>query len=236
MPGIMQLLQELHGHLVDLEDVKQQIDRGPLQIKGSQAQVDKKKAAIDVLKDQLRAMRKESDAKELSLKGGEARNLDLRGKLNGTTNAKEFEALKHEIARIEQANGVLEDEALGLISLQEDKSKEIAAAEKALADAKAEHAKLKELIDYKMQKFRERITILEAKIAELEGQLEPTPREDYRRLVSGRGSKGLAACDGDTCTACYSTQPPQIVQTLRGGKYVICTTCSALLYLPVSPS
>lgn len=230
MPGIMQLLQEIHGHLVDLEDVKQQIDRGPLQIKGSQTQVEKKKAAIDVLKEQLRAMRKDSDSKELTLKGGEARLLDLRGKLNGTTNAKEYEALKHEITRIEVANSALEDEALGIISLQEEKSGEIAAAEKVLADAQAEHAKLKELIDYKIQKFRERVAILQARIAELEGQLEPTPREDYRRLVGVRGSKGLAPCDEDTCTACFSTQPPQIVQTLRGGKYVICTTCSAMLY------
>jgi predicted nucleic acid-binding Zn-ribbon protein len=230
MPGVMQVLHEIHTLRMDLAEVRQTLERLPIQLKGSQAQLNKKVAAIDALRDELKNLRKESDAKELALRTSEARLRDLRGKLNMTTNTKEFNAIKEEIARIEASNGEIENEGLTLLSDQEAKGEVIAAAEKELAGAKGEHDKLKEVIDYKIQKSTDKIGILENKIGELEKQLEPTPLSDYRRLVKAKGEKGLAAANDGVCSSCYTPQTPQAVQELISGRVQLCTSCGAMLY------
>jgi hypothetical protein len=224
------LLREIHALRVERSEAQQEVEQGPQQIKGSQAKLAKSAAVVEALRDQLKALRKESDAKDLQLKTGEARRRDLQGKLNATTNVKEFNAIKEEIARIEAGNAILENEGLEILNQYEAKEAEIEAAKREHAGVEEKHAKLKEVIDYKVEKFKARMETNSARIAELEAQLEPAVRADYERAVSKRGDSGLAPCINGNCGSCHSMQTPQAQQNIAMGRIVFCGSCAAMLF------
>src|SRR5262245_63649744 len=135
MSNTMTTLQEIYAARQEMAEAKSEVEQGPLQLKGSQAKIDKAAAVVAALKEELKTLRKTSDAKELQLKAGETRYSDLKAKLNSTTNTKDFNAIKDEMARIEAANSVLENEGLDMLTSQEAHQEKIAAAEKDVAAA-----------------------------------------------------------------------------------------------------
>ena len=41
----------------------------------------------------------------------------------------------------------------------------------------------------------------------------------------------LAEVDGNTCSSCYVSLPPQMVMQVRAGQSLFCKTCGRLLYM-----
>jgi uncharacterized protein len=230
MANTMQSLQEIYSVRQEMADAKQEIEQGPLQLKGSQVKVDKVAAVVTALKEELKTLRKTSDAKELQLKTSEARVADLKGKLNSTTNAKDFTAIKEEMSRIEIINAQLENEGLEMLGEQEKHQEKIAAAEKEVAAAKEKHAKLKEIIDNRVNKNKSFIDGLVARLKKLEAELDGDFRGQYERLMKTKGDRGLAPCSGGSCGACHNAQTPQSQQELAMGRPVFCSNCGALLF------
>jgi predicted nucleic acid-binding Zn-ribbon protein len=230
MTNAMQTLQEIYAVRRELADAKQEIEQGPLQLKGSQAKIDKAAAVVAGLKEELKALRKTSDAKELQLKSSEARVNDLKGKLNSTTNTKDYTAIKEEMTRIEALNSVVENEALEMLAEQEKHQEKIAAAEAEQAAAVEKHAKLKEIIDNRVAKNKSFAEGLIAKLQKLEGEIDPDFRGQYDRLTKSKGDRGMAPCSGGSCGACHNAQTPQSQQELAMGRPIFCSNCGALLF------
>jgi predicted nucleic acid-binding Zn-ribbon protein len=230
MSNTMKTLQEIYATRQEIAEAKQEVEQGPAQLKGSQGKIDKAAAVVHALKDELKNLRKTSDAKELQLKTGEARYSDLKGKLNSTTNTKDFNAIKEEMARIEAANSVLENEGLDMLASQEQHEAKIAGAEKDQAAAAEKHAKLKEIVDYRVGKFKATAEGLAKRLVDLEEQLDADFRSQYQRLTKSKGDRGLAPCSGGACGACHNTQTPQAIQELNMGRPLFCAYCGALLF------
>jgi uncharacterized protein len=230
MSDTMKTLQEIYTIRQQMAEAKSEIEQGPAQLKGSQAKIDKAIAAVNVLKEELKALRKTSDAKELQLKTSEARVADLKSKLNSTTNTKDFTAIKEEMARIEVINATLENEGLEMLTAQEAHQEKIAAAEKEVAAAAEKHAKLKEIVDNRVNKNKTFAEGLVGHLAKLEAGLDPDFRGQYERLVKGKGDRGLAPSTGGACGACHSSLTPQTQQELNLGRPVFCSYCGALLF------
>ena len=230
MSNTMKTLQEIYATRQEIAEAKQEVEQGPAQLKGSQGKVDKAAAVVAALKEELKGLRKTSDAKELQLKAGEARYADLKAKLNSTTNTKDFTAIKDEMARIEAANSVLENEGLDMLTSQEAHQEKIAAAERDQAAAAEKHAKLKEIVDYRVGKFKATAEGLTKRLSELEAQLDGDFRGQYERLTKSKGDRGLAPCSGGACGACHNTQTPQALQELNMGRPLFCAYCGALLF------
>ena len=230
MSNTMPSLQGIYAVRQEMAEAKQEIEQGPLQIKGSQVKVDKAAAVVAALKEELKALRKTSDAKELQLKASEARVTDLKGKLNSTTNAKDFTAIKEEIARIEVVNSALENEGLEMLAEQEKHHEKIAAAEKEQAAAAEKHAKLKEIIDNRVSKNKSFLDGLKARLQKLESELDSDFRGQYERVTKAMGDRGLAPCSGGACGACHNSQTPQSQQELAMGRPIFCSNCGALLF------
>jgi predicted nucleic acid-binding Zn-ribbon protein len=230
MSNTMKTLQEIHATRQEMAEAKQEIEQGPLQLKGSQAKIDKAQAAVNALKEELKALRKTSDAKELQLKTSEARYADLKAKLNATTNTKDYTAIKEEMARIEAVNATLEMEGLDMLTAQEKHQEKIDAAEREVAAAAEKHAKLKEIVDYRVGKFQATVEGMIKRLADLEATLDPDFRGQYERLVKSKGDRGLAPSTGGACGACHSSLTPQTQQELSLGRPVFCTYCGALLF------
>lgn len=229
MAGILSVLKEIHEVRVELSDVRDQMKRAPLQLKGRENELNKLRAKLAAEKDVAKKMRMEADALELSLKQAESRIRDLKTKLNQVETNKEYSAIQEEIARISGENDKLQDDILTRITEVDEKRESLKSLESQVAEAETEFVKFKEMLDYKLEKQKGQADILSAKLAELEPGLNEM-RADYLRLTKIKGDAAIAACENGICQGCFSEQPPQSKNELTLGRSTLCRHCGALLY------
>jgi uncharacterized protein len=105
-------LRELHRIHTQLEDLRTRLDRGPKQIRVRTASVATAEENLAKLQADIKAARIAIDQKQLQLKSGEAKVVDLKVKLNQAQSNREYQALKDQIAADEMAGSVLADEIL----------------------------------------------------------------------------------------------------------------------------
>jgi predicted nucleic acid-binding Zn-ribbon protein len=232
MQALLPILKELHQHLTELAEAREQLQRGPQQLRIRQDDLVKRNAELAALHDRCRKMRIDADAKELSLRSAEQRVVDLKTKLNLTRSTKEYTAIADEIRHLQAANSKVEEEILGLITEQEGHVEHLAQLGRDLEEKRGDVAKFQEVVEYQHRKFTDRIGILETAIADLENQLDAGVRSEYARRVRAKGAAALAACEDATCRACYTGQTTQSWSNLLSGKLVVCHSCGAILYLP----
>ena len=225
------LLRTLHRIHRQRNDLKNQLERGPRQVKAGQAMVDKAQAGLDAATETLKKAKVASDEKQLQLSSREARIEELKAKLNTAGSNREFSTLKEQIAADQQANSVLSDEILeGLEQLDQ------LAVE--LKDAEVEHKKqLSEQqqriahVDAKQTDLQSELERVEAELVETEKQIPGAVKADYKRLTDSKGEEALAPIDDESCGGCYQTLTTQFVDMLRLSKLVRCPNCNAFLYL-----
>ena len=102
-------LHRLHQQLADLRD---RLERGPKQVRAREANVAQLDARLAEAREKAKQTQMAVDRKQLDLKSGEQKVLDLRVKLNTANNNREYQALLEQIAAAEMAGSVLSDEIL----------------------------------------------------------------------------------------------------------------------------
>ena len=112
MSSLSEDLAELHGLLLELEEVEEMLSSGPRKVAAQQRVADKKQAECEQQKAHITDLRKASDEKSLQLKTNEAKIVELNGKLNVAASNREYEIIKSQIEANTMANSVLEDEIL----------------------------------------------------------------------------------------------------------------------------
>lgn len=229
----LSLLHDLH---LKLQAVNEELADGPRQIRVREKKVAAAKQQVADREAELKAARSIADQKNLDLKTREAKVSDLTAKLNQATSNKEYDAIKSQIAADTAASAVLEDESLEAMervdatkdALTEDKQA-VEAAEKRLADYKAEFAEKKKVLDEKAAELSEKIKQSEVLIP---GGLL---REKYQRLVKSTGADAMASVEDGACTGCYTQIPMQNQVLLNQREIVFCGSCSRLLYKAPEP-
>ena len=223
-------LARLHTVHREIARVREELVRGPRQVRARRKAVATKEAEIQALRDRLTALRKSGDAKNLQLRTNEEKIVGLRAKLNQASTNDVFAALRKEIDADTAANAVLEDEVLETLD-------RVDAAGREIAEAEADRDKRRADADAFEREVRAAKAGLEAELAELEGTLGeaeaiiPTPlREDYRRLVNAHGPTAMAPIADRVCTHCNTTVSPQQKVQLNMGEFVFCRSCGRLLY------
>lgn len=230
MPTVLDTLKEIDQLQRELTDAREQLQRGPLQLKGRQKELEKKQEGFEAEKKACQTLRIEADRMELGLKSSESKVRDLKVKLNQAKTNKEYSTLQDEIKNFETANGKTEEQILGFISEYEEKLKQLKVHEQDVQHAKEDFAKFKELLDYKLQKMTDRVGILDGKINELLSQLDKETKDVYVRLHKSRGTAALAACINGVCSNCYTEETLQSQAELKMGHFVLCKNCGAMLY------
>jgi predicted nucleic acid-binding Zn-ribbon protein len=135
-----------------------------------------------------------------------------------------------QIAAAEMAGSVLADEILE--GMEKADVLEAAVAEvKARLDAgKNDLAKFRDTVAGEGQLVAGDITRLEADLAEAEKRLPTEFRDDYRRVIRGKGADGMAKMDAGVCEGCGKQVTLNMQNHLLLGKPVFCTACGRLLY------
>lgn len=226
------VLRELHRIHIQLGDLRDRRERGPKQIKAHEANVARLDAELTRLKNEQKAAKMAADGKQLQLKSGETKMLDLRVKLNQAKSNREYQALKDQIAADEMAGSVLQDEILEALEKIEASKGGVAEAEQKLAKAKEELARVQKTVQEQQSLVEGDYKRLEGELVESEKRLPDELRDSYARMVRGKGADGMAQVDGEHCGGCYQTLTANTMNSLFIDKIVFCQVCGRLLYLP----
>lgn len=223
-------LKEIHRLRLQLEEVTNEIERGPRQTSVRQQALDKKKAELEARKARLKQLKVAADQKNLQLKTNEGKIHDLQGKLNAAASNREFDALKTQIAADTMANSVLEDEILEALEGCDTVQREIKDFEVEIAGIDVELAKFAGSISQREPELKAKAAEISALLTEAEKSIPADISSQYRRLVQSYGAHALSPVHGTACGECYVGQRQQTIVELRAGKCIFCT-CGRLMYL-----
>lgn len=226
------VLRELHRIHQQLSDLRERLDRGPRQVKAREANVAKTEAEAAQAKAAVKAAKVAADAKQLSLRSGENKILDLKGKLNAANSNREYQAFKDQIAADEMANSVLADEILEALEKIDELQVIAVVADQKVVKCKEELVKAQQQVRDQEGLLLADVKRLEAELVESEKGLPDDFRDAYQRLVKSKGSDAMAAIEGENCGGCYQTITSNMFNSLLMSKLVACANCGRLLYLP----
>lgn len=225
-------LRELHRIHQRLADLRDRLERGPKQVRAREANVTQLEAKLAEARDRAKQMQVALDRKQLDLKSGEQKVVDLRVKLNGASSNREYQALLEQIAAAEMAGSVLQDEILEGLEKIDQLHTATKEAEKNLASGKAEMDKAKQGVASSASTIHADLAQLEVELVDAEKALPPDLKADYDRVVRSKGADSLAAADDGVCTGCGQQITLNMQNELRLSKLVFCRSCGRLLYLP----
>ena len=226
------VVRNLHQHLVQIAEMKTQIERGPRQVKAAILQVETAKDALQKCKESIKQKKMDADRKQLQLREREAKIHDWEGKMNAAKNNREFQAIKEQIAADTQANSVLSDEILEILEEIDSLQINSKGFDEKLKLMEAEKVKTESAVAQKLTVLNQELERVEGSLASLEKQLTPEFLVQYKRLVSNRSEDSMAPLDDVSCGGCYTSLPPKILDSLRKEQAISCPSCGRLLYRP----
>jgi predicted nucleic acid-binding Zn-ribbon protein len=223
---------ELHRLHLALQEVQEQLDRGPRQIRAREQLVTQAEADVATRREQLKSQRMSNDRKTLDLKTNEAKIADLRGKLNAASSNREFDIIKGQIDADTVANSVLQDEILELLDSIDRTQSEIKNAEQKVAKSKEELQRFSTQFAADSTGLRTRAEELSGRVKQSESGLTGDLAERYRRLVEAYGAAAMAPCENGICGNCRVQVTPQSRVKLNAGNVLFCGACGRMLYKP----
>ncbi len=225
-------LRELHRIHQQLAELRDRLERGPKQVRAREANVAQLEARLSEARDRVKQTQMAVDRKQLDLKAGEQKVVDLRVKLNTANNNREYQSLLEQIAAAEMAGSVLSDEILEGMEKVDQFAVAVKEAEKNLAAGKQEMEKSRQLVEDSAATIRTDLTRLEGELAQAEKALPMELKVDYQRVVRSKGADSLAASEDGVCTGCGHQITLNMQNELKLSKLVFCKSCGRLLYLP----
>jgi predicted nucleic acid-binding Zn-ribbon protein len=235
MSGPAVVFREIHRLRRHIQNLQEQLDRIPRQLKVQQAKVARHDEALREAQEGLKKLKVTVQAKEKAHKDRHEQIAKYKKQLNEVTSKKEYDALQLEIAGAKADCQRLVDEILEGEMEKEEKEARLPELEKAGPLARQEHARLE-------QEAGARRADLQAQLDEAQGQLKAVEREvpagvreQYLRVVHSKGADAMAAVRDRICTACHTEITIQARTDLGQDLFVACRSCGRILYLPEEP-
>ncbi len=232
MPVVDSTVRRLHEILLLAADIRGQIERAPKQLKAAQMALQAAKDAVQGCKDSIKRSRMEADRKQLQQRQYETKLYEWQGKLNAAANNREYQAVKDQIAADTQANSVLSDEIFEILEGIDSLQIKLAELERICKMTEEDSGKAE-------SRIAERMVVLKRDLERVEGELkgaESALPEDfaaiYHPLVKTRGEEAFAPLDERSCGGCNTGLPPRIIDQLRMGNPVACSSCGRWIYRP----
>jgi uncharacterized protein len=225
-----ELLQRLHRIHRQLSDLRERYERGPRQVKAREVNSAKLDAELAASQDSVKQTKALSDRKQLDLKSNESRIADWQVKLNSCSNNKEYQTMTDQIAAATMAGSVLADEILETMERIDQLEAVVVEVKERLAAGKTELAKFRDVVAQESQLIAADIARLEGELGDAEKGLPVDFREDYRRVIRGKGADGMAKMEDGVCEGCGKQVTLNMQNHLLMGKPVFCTACGRLLY------
>jgi predicted nucleic acid-binding Zn-ribbon protein len=226
-------LRTLHRILQQLADLNGRLEKGPRLIKAHEGNVAKLEAAMAKASEEMTAGKMTSDQKQLQLRTGEQRIVDLTNKLNACKSNREYQALKEQIAASEMTNSVLADEILEGMDKVDTLESAVAAAKKVVDHGKQEMDKCVRKVAGEKEGLLSEVARLKGELEQAETELPADLVDAYSRVVNAKGEDAMAeVTDGQYCGGCHKQLLPNQVAQVSSGATAVCKPCGRMLYMP----
>ena len=225
-------LRELHQIHQQLADLRDRLERGPKQVRAREANVAQLEARLAEAREKAKQTQMAVDRKQLDLKSGEQKVVDLRVKLNTANNNREYQALLEQIAAAEMAGSVLSDEILEGMEKVDQLGVLVKEAEKNLAAGKQEMEKSRQAVEDSAASIRADMTRLKPSSSTAEKRCRWTSRPTTSASFAAKAPTAWPLVDDGVCTGCGQQITLNMQNELKLSKLVFCKACGRLLYLP----
>lgn len=225
------VLRELHRIHSQLSDLRDRLERGPRRVQAHQANVAQQEENLATAQENVKQTKKLIDQKQLDLKTGENKILDLKGKLNTCSSNVEYQTLLEQIAAAEMANSVLADEILEAMEKVDQLEVAVGEEKEKVTAAEKERDKCQETVSAEAEVIRGDITRLEGELTGAEKDIPSDIKSDYDRVIGSKGAEGMAEVQEQVCQACGFQITLNMQNELLMSKPVFCKSCGCLLYM-----
>ena len=233
MASTAELMREIHRLRRFARDLKEQIDRAPVQLKAQKARVTRHEDAARDNQDAIKKLKVTVHDREVTLKATHAQIAKHEKQLNESTSKKEYDALKVEIAADKQKGQTLEEEILTAIGESEERTTKVAELDKAVKLVKEEFARFEADAGARQAALKQQLDETQAKLKEVEATVPIDRRSDFDRMVvRGKGVDAFASVENRGCSSCRTDITAQQYNELLTGAFVTCKSCGRILYLP----
>lgn len=229
---VPETLRRLHALHQQLDQLRGRLLKGPRMAQAHQEQIRLAEQNLEQAKKTFNDIRLASHNKQMEYEQKLADIQRRKGRLLESDDNREYQLLKDQIAADEMAVSVLADEALELMARVEDMAAKLKEAEVALAAAKESATRWQAEFEKEEPIIRSDLAALEQEIKHLETTLPREVRELYQRVITAKGSSGLAPVRGDFCGGCNQHVPLEMRSRLIRGEAIWCRSCGRLLYMP----
>lgn len=224
------IVRRLHEILLQAADIRGQIERGPKQIKAAESKAQQARDGVSACKDDIKKNRMEADRKQLQQRQYESKLYEWQGKLNGASNNREYQAIKDQIAADTQANSVLSDEIFEILERIDSLQGKLVGMEGELKTIEADSTKVQARIQERLGVLQGELVRVESELKKAESELSEDFAAIYHPLVKTRCEEAFAPLEGRSCGGCNTGLPPRVVDQLRQGHSVACSSCGRWLY------
>lgn len=224
-------LRELHHVHQQLAELRDRVERGPKQLRAREANVTQLKSKLDEAKGRVQETQMAINRKQLDLKAGEQKIVDLKLKLNLANSNKEYQSFMEQIAAAEMANSVMADEILEAMEKVDGLGVAVKESEQQLAAGTQEFEKMRQAIEQSAASLRADIALYEERLGKAEAELPGDFKIDYNRIVRGKGANAMASVEDGVCGGCGQQITLNMQNELRLARPVFCKSCGCLLYM-----
>ena len=227
---VLRTLHRLHRQLTDLRGRQ---DRGPKQVHAAESHVQVREAQLAEAREEAKTVRLAADAKQLLLKAGEQKVLELQVKLNTAATNREYQALKDQIAAQKMTNSVLDDEILERWEkIEQVQGKMPPRPKRVLAQARQKAEAVRQEVQQEEPLIRAEIERLQGELKQCEAELPTIVRDFYQRVVRQKGEDALAIVENQICGGCHQQIPLNVCAEIMMSHPTFCKSCGRLLYMP----
>ena len=212
MPGVPDLLREIHRLRIHAREMQAEIDRGPVALKAHRNKLAKLEAAFAEAQDTLKKLKVTTHEKEVSLKAANQQIAKYEKQTDEVTDMKQMEALSS-IRSPRQGKGRRSRRR------NPDCSWRNRRADRETAGSRAGGQKGEDgpggVRDGSEGTANDRLAVelksAQAQLADVEAEMPADMRPHYQRMVNAFGADSLAAIDRqDVCTLQYADHQPAI--------------------------
>jgi uncharacterized protein len=233
MPGPAAILKQLHHLRRHAADLDTRIEQAPKQLAIQQKKLANQEEMHKAAHENVKRMLLDIREKEGSVKATQTQIKKYEKQLEESTNKKEYDTLKVEIASEQKIIAKLEDEILALMGQHEEKTAQLPEVDKAWAKARADFAQFeKDHQERVARQVAEKTRALE-ELKAVEATLPDDVRPQYDRLIAAKGMDTLSSVKGRICSACYTEITSQMLSELKRDVFMLCKNCGRMLYLEV---
>ena len=193
------------------------------------------KAAADAesLRDEIKKLNAHIKERELELGERETLIKKLEDRRGLIKTEKELSALEHELSRAAGEKDAFEDELINsmdrLAALEKDFDEKSRENDTVQVQSEDDIRMLEGKINSCEEKARELMERFDVRLGNLQGELQ----SKFRKIISSKEGKAIAALDGSNCRACNTSIPVHIaMEAAKNEKIVNCTNCGRFLYRP----